>query len=171
MKCPARELLARQPERLVIAGYRNMMAAYDLADANCWEAVWSQFIAELGAPSARRTVGELQYWARSIRANAVRPLSFFPNCCLQLCHDECMALSMIAAGQASDEEAGLMAATFVTGSTDGSRLQDVWQAAAHLAAALRAADQLLYPVPCAVIRSIHLMQQARQTPFINRTLN
>lgn len=171
MKCPARDLLARRPERLVVAGYRNMMAAYDLADASCWEATWSQFIAELGAPAARRTVGELQYWARTVRASAVRPLTFFPNCCLQLCHDECMALSMIAAGQALDAEAGLTAAEFVTGSQDADRLQEVWQAAIHLARALAAADQIMYPVPCAVIRSIHLMQQMKPAALATRILN
>lgn len=171
MKCPARDLLARRPERLVVAGYRNMMAAYDLADASCWDAVWSQFISELGAPAARRTVGELQFWARTIRANAARPLSCFPTCCLQLCHDECMALSMIAAGQAKDEEAGLMAAGFVTGTQDGARLQDVWRAASNLAAALQAVDQIMYPVPCAVIRSIHVMQQLKHNTPSTLTLN
>lgn len=171
MKCPARDLLSRRPERLVVSGYRHMMAAYDLADASCWDAVWSLYINELGAGPARRTVGELQYWARTMRAEARRPLSSFPHCCLQLCHDECMALSLIAAGQSLDQEAGYLAAEFVTGSRNDQGLKNTWQAASHLAAALREADQIIHPVPCTVIRSIHTMQLASSRISLNHTLN
>ncbi len=84
MTNPTRELLARQPERLVVSGFRNIMAAYELADADCWEAVWRDFIAALGSTSARSLVGELQFWARCIRLNAEKTLAYFPQCCLNL---------------------------------------------------------------------------------------
>ena len=149
MRCPTRDLLARRPERLVVSGFRNIMAAYDLGDASCWDAVWDQFIAELGAPWARRLVGELQYWTRCVRITAERPLAFFPQCCLQLCHDECMALSLVAAAQAGDEHTGLLAIQHLTGCNDTCRMQDAWFATLPFATALKCANQIMYPVNAA----------------------
>jgi hypothetical protein len=170
MTAPSIDLLARQPERLVVSGFRNIMAAYELADADCWEAVWRDFIAALGAPAARRLVGELQYWARCIRFNAERPLTYFPQCCLNLCHDECMALSIVAAAQAADAETGWRAARYLIGSRSERRLREVWTATLPFAAALREAELAMFPVSSDVVDSIFAMQHlARQ--HRNPTLN
>jgi hypothetical protein len=158
----ARDLLDRRPERLVVTGFRNIMAACELGDMDCWEAVWQHYIAELGAAPARRMMGELQYWARSLRRHAGRPLSYYPQCCRQLCHDECMALSVVAAAQAGDEATGLLAARYLTGVSAPRALADVWQATLPFACALSEAGQTMFPVTAEVVASIfHMQQQGR----------
>jgi hypothetical protein len=151
MRTPSRELLARRAERLVISGYRNMMAAYELGDGACWEEIWRSFTQELGSRAARRTVGEIQYWVRTLRANSERPLAFFPNRSLQLCEDECIALSLVAAAQTGDCDAGCCAAGMLIGTEEGWRISDVWQASTHLATALQCSGQVMYSCPRAVI--------------------
>lgn len=159
-----KDLLSCRPERLVVTGFRNIMAACELGDMACWEAVWQHYIAELGPEPARSTVGELQYWTRSVRRHAERPLSYYPQCCRHLCHDECMALSIIAAAQAEDEPAGLLAVRYLTGQNCPDRLWDVWQSAQPFACAMRRAGQHLMSVPGDVIESIFHMQQKMNRP-------
>jgi hypothetical protein len=153
------DLLSRRPERLVVTGFRNIMAACELGDVNCWEAVWQHYIAELGSGPARRIVGELQYWTRSVRHHSERPLSYYPQCCRLLCHDECMALSIIAAAQAEDEATGELAARYLTGQSHPDYLAEVWNASLPFAAALGEAGQHITPVTRDVVESIFLMQQ------------
>jgi hypothetical protein len=43
------DFLDRQPERLVVTGYRCCMAGYDFLDVACWEAAWASYIGEVGA--------------------------------------------------------------------------------------------------------------------------
>ena len=157
MKTPSRDLLARPAERLVISGYRNMMAAYELGDGDCWEEIWRSFTHELGSRAARRTVGEVQYWARTLRASSERPLAFYPNRSLHLCEDECMALSLVAAAQSGDSDAGCCAAGMLLGTEEGSRVNDVWQASSHLATALRCSGQVMHACPRTVIRMLSNM--------------
>lgn len=151
MMSPSRELLANPAERLVISGYRNMMAALELGDGACWEEIWRCFTDELGAPDARRTVGEVQYWVRTLRASSARPLAFYPHRSLHLCEDECIALSLIAAAQADDADTGCRAAGLLTGTDDYPRIRDVWQASGHLAQALTCSGQVMHACPRAVI--------------------
>jgi hypothetical protein len=165
------DLLARPPERLVIMGFRNLMAACELGDVACWEAVWQHYIAELGAPGARQMLGELQYWARALRRHAGRPLTFYPQCCRFLCHDECMALSLVAAAQAGDEATGVLAARHLTGQTDPAPLAEVWAATLPFAQALGRAGQDMYPVTANVVESIVRMQQAGRCRETCRRLN
>ena len=122
------------------------------------------------APAARRLVGELQFWARCIRLNAEKPLAYFPQCCLNLCHDECMALSIVSAGQARDAETGLRAARYLTGTSDMLRLRDVWHATLPFAAALHDARLAMYPVTVEVVDSISAMNRMAQLQS-PRTLN
>lgn len=151
MTHPSRQLLARRAERLVVSGYRNMMAALELGDGACWEEIWRCFTQELGAPDARRTVGEVQYWVRTLRANCERPLAFYPHRSLHLCEDECIALSLVASAQSDDADTGSRAAGLLTGSADVAKLRDVWQASGHLAAALRCSGQVMHACPRAVM--------------------
>ena len=153
------DLLARRPERLVVTGFRNIMAACDLGDVNCWETVWQHYIAELGPTPARRVVGELQYWTRCVRIHAERPLSYYPQCCRHLCHDECMALSIIAAAQVEDQATGELAARYLTGQNSRDHLAEVWNASLSFAEALGDAGQHVIPVTRDVVESIFLMQQ------------
>lgn len=150
----SRELLARAPERLVLLGYRNMMSAYEFGDTASWEEIWRSFILDLGVPAARRTAGEVQYWMRAIRANAGRALGFYPHRCFRLCDDECIAVSLVAAAQSGDDEAGLFAAAMLTGTAEQSRNDDIWHASSHLAAALQGAGRSLSACPRTIIHAL-----------------
>ncbi|WP_421694039.1 hypothetical protein [Aestuariivirga sp.] len=165
------DLLSRPAERLVLVGFRNLMAATELGDMACWEAVWQHYIAVLGSSGARRMVGELQYWARSLRRHAERPLTYYPHCCRHLCHDECMALSMVSAAQAGDETTGLLAARYLTGTAAADRLCEVWQATLPFAQALNLQGQAMFPVTAEVVESIFAMQQAVRCGSRCRQLN
>lgn len=152
------DLLARQPERLVITGYRGCMAGYDFCDVACWEAAWSTYIGEIGPPAARCLMGELQYWVRSIRLGAERSLCYFPQGCRHLCHDECMALSVLSAAQCGDAAAGCLAVRHLTGASDPRTIDRLWADSASFAQALKGSGQPLYPVTAAVVESIARMQ-------------
>lgn len=154
MHRPHRDLLARRAERLVISGYRNMMAAYELGDCACWDAIWNAYGDELGSRAARRLVGEIQYWVRALQTNSSRPLGYSADNCLQLCEDECIVLSLVAAAQRCDGEAGSLAVSLLTGTRQPARIGEVWQASSHLGAALKCAGQEMHACPRSVIAQI-----------------
>jgi hypothetical protein len=54
-----RDLFAYRPERLVVSGLRCTMARYDLGDPECWNRLWDIYVAEVGAATTRRLMGEL----------------------------------------------------------------------------------------------------------------
>ncbi|PZF75336.1 hypothetical protein DK847_18570 [Aestuariivirga litoralis] len=150
-----RDLPDHPAERLVISGYRNMMAALDLGDGACWEEIWRAFTRELGPEDARRTVGEVQYWVRTLRACSARALGFYPQCSGLLCEDECMALTLVAAAQAGDASTGCEAASLLTGSGEAARLREVWQASCHLATALTCSGCRMQACPLFALRTLN----------------
>ncbi len=87
------------PERLVGVGFRCWLAGYQTGDIGCWELAWNAFAGELGAPRAKSAITELSCWVRDIKDSAKRKIEVFPGPCATFCKDECMAVSMIAAGQ------------------------------------------------------------------------
>jgi hypothetical protein len=113
-QCPAR-LLDRKPERLVVTGLRCCMAGYAYGDIACWETAWQSYCSELGTADARRLMGELQFWVRTLRSESVRAIDVFPHGCGNVCRDECMALSLIAALQDHDEQTACLAALHLAG--------------------------------------------------------
>lgn len=147
------KLLDRKPERLVVTGLRCCMAGYNFGDIDCWETAWRSYAMELGTDDARRLMGELQFWVRTLRAQSARPLSVFPHGCGHVCRDECMALSLIAALQDHDQPAALLAARHLSGAAGEAPLA-LAAAGQGYADALIAAGQKLLSVPAHVIHSI-----------------
>lgn len=167
----SKDILSRRPERLVITGFRSIMAACDLGDMECWETVWRHYIAEVGTVPACRMVGELQYWTRSVRHHAGRPVSYYPQCCRYLCYDECMAISIIAAAQAQDVETGLLAARYLTGQHCPDRLSEIWHASKPFADALCESAQFVLPVTHDVVECINRVHEAGDCHRPCRRLN
>ena len=97
--CILPKLLDYKPERLVVSGFRCCMAGYEFGDIECWETGWRFYVGELGTGEARSLMGELQYWVRSVRGESRRRIACFPHGCQNVCHDECMALSLISGMQ------------------------------------------------------------------------
>ena len=146
-------------ERLVIQGFRNVMAAHDLSDSACWEQAWTVYIDSLGSGPARRLMGELQFWTRAIRNNSQRALRYFPCSCRHICHDECMAVSALAAAQADDRSCANLAGAHLLGTSDDTALHELWLASSHFAGALKMENLQLYPVTAHVIASINAMEE------------
>lgn len=99
LTCPRPCLLG--PARLVGVGFRCWLAGYQTGDIACWEVAWNSFAVALGPARAKRAVTDLSCWVRAINSAAQRPIEVFPAGCATFCRDECMAVSMVAAGQNS----------------------------------------------------------------------
>ena len=162
-------LLNRQPERLVVRGFRNCMAGYDHSDIDCWENTLQLYIVELGSKSVCHLIGEQLFWVRSVRQNTQRSLSYYPQYCQHLSFDECMALSAIAAAQSSDEETGHLALNHLLGCNDFQVIENGWSAAQGFAAALSQWSLPLLAVSVRVVESISTMHQ--HSANTSQTLN
>jgi hypothetical protein len=153
------DIFSLTPERMVIYGFRNAMAAHDLNHAAYLDRAWCDYIDALGANPARRLMGELQYWTRTIRCHASRSMHYFACRCRHICHDECMAVAMISAAQRNDRQCTELAASHLLCSAEREKLTDVWIASGHFGAALLLERLELFPVTAEVITSIAAMEE------------
>lgn len=153
------DIFSLTPERLVIFGFRNAMAAHDLNQADYLDRAWRDYIDALGPGPARRLMGELQYWTRTIRCHAERQAQYFACRCRHLCHDECMAVAMIAAAQSNDRMCTQLAASHLLRSTDPRALAEAWVASSHFGAALTLEGLKLFSVSAEIIMSIVAMEE------------
>jgi hypothetical protein len=144
-------VLSRQPERLVVEGYRAWLNGFNTGSVDCWEIGWDLYAREIGPRDARRLLGELSFWVRETRRTAGRPLVCFPYACQCLCRDECLLLALVAGRQNGDEGTAAAAARHIAG--DGDPAPAV-AAAATFAEALDAVHQRLLPVPAHVVAEI-----------------
>lgn len=130
----------KKPERLVGLGFRCWIAGYETHDINCWETGWNAFASELGATNAKTAITELSCWVRMVHLKACRPISYFPFGCKGFCRDECVAISMIAAGQHSVCPAMRACAFTLLNSSDVDGVVDT---ATNFALAMREAGHVL----------------------------
>lgn len=107
-------LLDHRAERLLVTGYRCIAAGYEFCDIDCWEAAWSIYSNELDVLNARRTLGEVQYMVRTMRAMQAPALSLFPQSCSRISHDESKILNLVACAQQQDRAATAAAAFMIT---------------------------------------------------------
>ena len=138
--CPRRCLLG--PARLVGVGFRCWFNGYQTGDIACWEVAWDAFAGELGSARAKCAVTELACWVRTISQCAQRPIEVFAHPCATFCPDECMAVSMVAAGQHGQSSA-LRACAFSL--LQSSEVGAVVEGAQAFANALRGVDVMLPP--------------------------
>jgi hypothetical protein len=162
--CVLPKLLDYKPERLVVSGFRCCMAGYEFGDIECWETGWRFYVGELGPGEARSLMGELQFWVRSVRGETRRRIACFPHGCQQVCHDECMALSMIAGIQDNRRDLAEFAASHLLGAASEIGPERVSEAAAGYATALKNLGLKLLPVPEDVIRNIAFQNGAGDCP-------
>lgn len=86
--------------QLVTFGLRGWMAGLRNADVAIFESVFKTYQTNLGLCHARNTVMALSGWVRAIDGAASRPIELAPLVCSELCEDECLAVSLVAAAQA-----------------------------------------------------------------------
>jgi hypothetical protein len=134
--------MLKAPAKLVGVGFRYWMAGYHTGEIACWEGAWEAYSDALGPTSARHVVSTLAYWVRSIRNNARREIEIFPAGCRGFCRDECVAISMVAAGQHNARPIMEGCATTLLGCPT---IDEVVEGAGSLADALKAINQVLSP--------------------------
>jgi hypothetical protein len=98
-KAPTWKPTVAGPDRLVGLGFRCWLAGYQTGDIECWELAWREYSEVLGLTAAKLALGELACWVRAVRNAARRPIHIYPASCRGFCHDESMAISLIAACQ------------------------------------------------------------------------
>jgi len=162
--CILPKLLDYKPERLVVSGFRCCMAGYEFGDIECWETGWRYYVGEIGSGEARSLMGELQFWVRSVRGETRRRIACFPHGCQNVCHDECMALSMVSGMQDGRRDLAEFAASYLLGTSTETAPMRVSDAAAGYATALKNLGLKLLPVPEDVIRSIAFQNGAECQP-------
>lgn len=129
-------------ETLVGIGFRNWLAGYQTGDIACWEVAWTAFSEALGSGGAKCALSELACWVRAINGCARRRIEVYPAGCARFCRDECMAISMIAAGQHGACPALKACALALVGSP---AIDDVVATADSFAATLSGLDLHLSP--------------------------
>jgi hypothetical protein len=145
-----------RPERLVGFGFRLWLNGFRTGDISNWEEAWSKYAGTIGAAAARTTVGQLSSWVRAIDCYAQRELITSANDAPRFCHDECVAIAMIAACQHHACPAMRACAFALLGC---SMIDEVVEGAESFARAMREADQVLSPAS-AHVASLLLMPPA-----------
>jgi hypothetical protein len=130
------------PERLVGFGFRLWLNGFRTGDISNWEKAWAAYAGTIGAAAAKTAVGQLSCWVRAIDATAQRELKTAPNDCARFCHDECVAIAMIAACQHHACPAMRACAFALLGC---SMIEEVVEVADNFAQAMRDARQVLSP--------------------------
>jgi len=145
------------PERLAGLGFRCWLAGYQNGQITCWEDAWNLYARELGPESARSAIRDLSCWVRSVCSHAHRPIRICPAGCDRFAHDECLAVSMIAAAQ-HDCPAMKACAYALLGAQP---LDDVIASASRFAACLRDNRMLLGPGP--IVDPLAMAQMPQQS--------
>ena len=130
----------RTPEMLVGVGFRCWVAGYDTGDIGCWETAWNIYATTLGPQEAKSAVAELACWVRCLCEAARRDLDYYPVGCKGYCHDECMAISLVAAAQHDRCPAMRACAFALLGSEE---LDPIMSATAAFGSVMRSSGQLL----------------------------
>ena len=156
--CPAVRYLRREPENLVVNGYRSWILGLIEKDAAHWEQAWNAHARSLGSDAARIALDGLQELIRTLGACATCPLRFHKPDTGHLCRDECLILGLIAGLQHGDEDAAWQSAT---GLSCAAKCGQVMAASGTYAFSLKHADRVLLPVPAAAIRDIELQSAQR----------
>jgi len=85
--------------RLVARGFRGWMSGLQTADLRCWEQVWRDYTGTLGGGCAAPAIAGLAAWVQSVNRHTLRPIALESLSSGRYCHDECMAVSIVAAAQ------------------------------------------------------------------------
>jgi hypothetical protein len=131
------------PERLTALGFRCWLAGYQSGTIDYWEQAWNAYAIALGPAAARTAVRDLSCWVRSVCAHARRDIQICPGLSDRFGHDECLAVSVIAAAQ--HDCPGVKACAFAL--LGAQPLDDVILSASRFAAGLRDNGLLLKPGP------------------------
>ncbi|KZL20599.1 hypothetical protein PsAD2_01085 [Pseudovibrio axinellae] len=142
--------LERQPERLVLEGYRRWSAGFETGSIAPWEMAWDLYDEALGHHNAGLAIASLSQYVRTLNRCATCPLRSFPYESQRLCVEECLTMGLIAGLQNDTDTAALCLSQIVC----PQRCQEVEYAALNFAQTLKCMGQVMLPVPENVLEDI-----------------
>ncbi len=141
----------RAPEKLVLEGYRRMIAGYDTGSIAPWELSWSLYQSLLGEAHGARAITDLTLFVRSLRKCASCPLRAFPFGAHHVSREESLALGLVASLQHGDDETAKLCAAAMSCPL---RCGELTQSARPLAKTLSELDHKLLPIPRRAIEDV-----------------
>ena len=151
MTCRRAPYMNRLPEALVVKGYRHWLNGQVAGDLDAWTQAWELYANTLGTAQGRAAMNTLVNFVNALGRCATCPLRFLPAGSGHLCRDECLVLSLVAALQHGDDEAGQFSAEALT---CRARCHDAIAAASEFAMSLKISGHSLLPVPQTTIANI-----------------
>lgn len=143
--------LERQPEMLVLEGYRHWIAGFDTGSVIPWEMVSVIYAKVLGLKKAKYAIAELSHFIRTLHFCAACPLKSFPYGALHICREEYLLVVLVSALQNHDDATRDLCLEYLVGEC---RACDLLQAAKDYAQVMEEYDQMLLPVPHFTITQI-----------------
>lgn len=131
-----------EPERLVGLGFRYWMLGRMSGDVTAWEQAWHLYSGVFGLTGGQVALGQLSSWVGALGRAGQRKIVVQPRSYSGFCHDECVAISMIAACQHRTCPA-LRACAFAL--VECSLIDEVVEQAQGFADTLLNLDQVLMP--------------------------
>lgn len=141
----------RSPEKLVLEGYRQLMAGFETGSIAPWELTWALYEEILGSRQGAQAMGELSIFVRSLRKCASCPLRAFPFGAQVVSREECLTLGLVAGLQHGDGETAALCASAVSCPLRSGELA---AAARPLAETLSRCELTLLPIPRRAIEDI-----------------
>jgi hypothetical protein len=142
-ECPASRILARQPENLVVGGYRGWLHFASERDVARLREVRSDYVRHLGEQAGTAAMRGLERLIGNLGACAGCPLRFLCQGSKHLCREECLMLGLVSGLQNGDEDAALLSARFLS---SPAQAPELLSAAAEFAMTLKFAGQQLLPI-------------------------
>ncbi|MEP3275132.1 MAG: hypothetical protein ABJN26_08335 [Stappiaceae bacterium] len=138
----------REPEKLVLQGYRLWSMGIVTQEYTHWEDAWNLFAGTLGADDGRFVMDAMVRFVRTLGRCAACPLRTHAPESAWLCQDEILVLGLIAGIQHGDDKAVQFCLNALSCS---SRCSDVELAAGEFALTLRSLDKRLLPISLEVL--------------------
>ncbi|MEM7069296.1 MAG: hypothetical protein AAF478_10470 [Pseudomonadota bacterium] len=153
------DYLQRQPERLVIEGYRRWTTGFVTGSIVPWEMARELYSEILGEQDAGLALNNLSQYVRTLRRCATCPLRSFPHNSSHMCMEECLTIGLIAGLQHEDDTAAICLHHIAC----QQMCDEVKNAALEFANTLRDFGQVLLPVPTLVVNDI--LNRSKETSF------
>jgi len=153
--------LSRPPERLVVEGYRCLLAHPTGERTLPVESAWMLYTGLLGPESGRWALNELTRFLTSLQLCAHCPLRTAPANSGGMCREECLVLALLASLQHGDEVGHRSCAEALA---CPMRSGEFTEAAGRFAMTLKALRQLLLPFPHALIERLAAAGDTRPIP-------
>ncbi|QKV20647.1 hypothetical protein HTY61_12350 [Oricola thermophila] len=154
---------ARQPERLVLEGYRHWTRGLATRSREPWDQAALLYSDTLGVRCATTALHALSEFVTALGRCAACPLKTFESGSNHVCRDEVLVMGLIAGIQNHDEAAASLCLTELS---CASRCDEVALAAGSFALVLRGLDKTLLPIPAHVVRDI--LDRSRASAYAGR---